>query len=477
MAQSNARPLSVSEAAFYAKGQFEKIRLTIEGEISQLTNKSGYKSVYFDIKDESASLSCKMWRNRFDAAGVRIALGSLVQISGYFTIWPAKGDVKFEVVSISLAGEGKLRQQVAQLAESLRREGLMDPSRKIPLPFLPEKIGLVTSPRGAAVHDVLRTLRRRYPMGQILFAGVPVEGKYAAEYLLEGLRCVYKHGAEVILLVRGGGSFEDFMPFNDETLCRAIAKCPIPIVTGIGHEPDNSIADMVADFRASTPTAAAESIAPDSEKLALELDSQHRRMARILQMQLQANSLKLDKLAERRIFSDSYELLSGDMQQLDYSAERLQRAIPVGLERDSALLRELSTRLANTSPGFTRERADKLVRSADKLSSTLPKRLEQISQGLEASRSRLMLQGSGIVPQCDAQLRMQAARMNDLSPLAVLGRGYSIARTSDNAVLKSVDSVSKGSEVSVRVSDGYFECLVENIYKEAPVEVHDERAE
>ena len=243
-----APALSVSAAMGLAKNALEEVVVRLVGEVSEVSAKPGYKAVYFTVKDEKASLPCMMWMNRYQASGVALSVGALVELTGRFSLYAAKGRMNFDVFSVSLAGEGQLRLQVANLARELEAMGLMDPARKRPLPAYPETIGLVTSPRGAAVHDVLRTLRRRYPLARILFAGVPVEGPGAADGLVDGLAKVVFAGAEVVLLVRGGGSFEDLMPFNDRRLARTIAACPVPVVTGIGHEPDTSIADMVADL-------------------------------------------------------------------------------------------------------------------------------------------------------------------------------------------------------------------------------------
>ena len=171
-----APALSVSAAMGLAKNALEEVVVRLVGEVSEVNDKPGYKAVYFTVKDEKASLPCMMWMNRYQASGVALSVGALVELTGRFSLYAAKGRMNFDVFSVSLAGEGQLRLQVANLARELEAMGLMDPARKRPLPAYPETIGLVTSPRGAAVHDVLRTLRRRYPLARILFAGVPVEG-------------------------------------------------------------------------------------------------------------------------------------------------------------------------------------------------------------------------------------------------------------------------------------------------------------
>ncbi|MBQ9069045.1 MAG: exodeoxyribonuclease VII large subunit, partial [Eggerthellaceae bacterium] len=294
--EGSGKPLSVTEAMNVAKGALESCTLTLVGEVSEVSNKPGYKAVYFTVKDEGASLPAMMWMNRFHASGVDLRVGMLVKLTGRFTLYAPKGRMNFDVFSLSLTGEGDLRQKVADLARKLRGEGLMEASRKRPLPLYPQAIGLVTSPRGAAVHDVLRTLRRRFPAARILLAGVPVEGAQAPAHLIEGLGATVAAGAEVVLLVRGGGSFEDLMPFNDESLARTIASLPVPVVTGVGHEPDNSIADMVADVRASTPTAAAETVAPDALDLATSLSASHANVTRLLLGRIDRSKAALESL-------------------------------------------------------------------------------------------------------------------------------------------------------------------------------------
>ena len=268
--------LSVSAAMALAKGALEGVVVRLVGEVSETSSKRGYKAVYFTVKDADAALPCMMWMGRYKASGVDLAVGQLVELTGRFTLYAAKGRMNFDVFSIELAGEGRLRAQVAALARKLEAEGLMDPARKLPIPQFPLTIGIVTSPRGDAVHDMLRTLRNRFPVARVFVAGVQVEGAQAAASIVEGMRCMYRAGVEVMLVGRGGGSYEDMMPFNDEALARAIAACPIPVVTGIGHEPDTFIADMVADRRASTPTYAAMAVTPTRESLA-ELFCAHAR--------------------------------------------------------------------------------------------------------------------------------------------------------------------------------------------------------
>ena len=223
----------------------------------------------------------------------------------------------------------------------------MDQARKRPLPPLPQKIGLVTSPNGAAVHDVLRTLRRRYPLAQVQLAGVQVEGPQAPQAMMMAMKTVVDAGCELVLLVRGGGSFEDLMPFNDEKLAITISRCPVPVVTGIGHEPDTSIADMVADLRCSTPTAAAEAVSADVGQLRSSLDGFGDSMQGALRRLVDVGRLKLERLESRPVFTDSHALLGGAAQTLDLQQERLRKALPRNIERDASGLENARRRLGS----------------------------------------------------------------------------------------------------------------------------------
>ncbi len=436
---STAAVLSVSAAMALAKGALEGVTVRLVGEVSEVSCKPGYKAVYFTVKDKGASLPCMMWNNRYQASGVRLSIGQLAELTGRFTLYAPKGRMNFDVFSLALAGEGDLRLKVANLAKKIEAEGLMNPSRKRPLPELPAVVGLVTSPRGAAVHDVLRTLRRRFPLARVLVAGVAVEGRDAAAGIAEGMHCVVRGGAELVLVVRGGGSFEDLMPFNDEGLARAIAACPVPVVTGIGHEPDTSIADMVADVRASTPTAAAEAASPSREGLAGLLDSRARTLSASVSRCLEREAAALNLFAERPLFRDAHVLFATESQTLDLAADRLVRAVPLNIERDRVRLASLAERLA---PSASR-------------------RIERLSTRIEALCGRLSVAGSSLVPRFEHEVVLRAARLDDLSPLAVLGRGYAIARTEQGSVVKRVGQVDIGDVLSVSVADGSLACRVE----------------
>ena len=300
----------------------------------------------------------------------------------------------------------------------------MRPERKRSLPRYPERIAVVTSPRGKAIHDVIRTLRRRYPLAELLVAGVAVEGEGAPSAIVEGLRAASAARPDVVLLVRGGGSYEDLMPFNGEPVARAIAAMPVPVVTGIGHEPDTSIADMVADLRASTPTAAAEAVTPSTDELTDVLGRERRLLGRALAHTVQDAAHRVLRLAERPILSDPTAVLGPAAQALDAAACALGEALPRRIDRE-------------------RER-------------------------LERARQALVRVGKGVLVPAETRFGMSAARLHDLSPLAILSRGYAVCFAADGrTIVKTPEQVVPGDDVGIRVSGGSIDCTVNRTRTEA----------
>jgi exodeoxyribonuclease VII large subunit len=442
MATAVATSVSVTEAIRRAKSALETVALTVVGEVSECTVKPGYKAIYFTLGDESSVLPCLMWRDSYDMCGFALRPGMLVEVSGMFTAYAAKGRMQFQVRRLTPAGEGVLRMQVAALARKLEAEGLMSAGRKRPLPVFPMKVGLVTSPRGKAVHDVIRTLRRRYPVAELVIAGVQVEGDGAVAAIVEGLRLMGDRGdIDVVILARGGGSYEDLMPFNSEDIARAVARCPVPVVTGIGHEPDDSIADMVADFRASTPTAAAEATTPTLIEIASRLDGLARLLGKALSHSVTERAHRLRLIAHRPVFRDAECLMSARMQALDVVADALGRALPVGLERAGGLI----------------------SRNADALARVAPRLLERQTSAVSSVSRRMLQQAPTFLERAERQWVLQAARLEDLSPLAILGRGFAVCYDeTGERVLRSSADVAPGDRVRVRLAEGVLGCMVED---------------
>lgn len=475
--------LSVTEVTNIANSILKNHTFHVMGEVSELSDKPGYKAVYFTVKDEGAVMTCLMWKNRYQTSGVKLFIGAKVELTGKFNIFARSGKLDFNVYGIKLAGEGALRQQVAQLAEKLKAEGLMDASRKRPIPRIPLTVGIVTSPNGAVVHDALRTFRRRFPLARMVVAGVPVEGPTAARDMTDALQLVCDSGVEVILLLRGGGSFESFMPFNDEGLARAIAACPVPVVTGIGHEPDTTIADMVSDYRASTPTQAALAVSPDSAELNSLVDTLLSRMDKSLVNRLNRSVEYLDVMASRPVLRDPASMYEADARMLDLYQDRMERAAGLQVGSSADALAQLTSRLDRLGSHIALSQQERLESYTARLQASLPFSLQvaeselmRASASLKACGEAMLVKpthevdlgaeslsrlGKTLLDTYYSEAAMAASRLNDLSPLHILERGWSIARNEEGSVLRSVTEVQPDDLVEVQLLDGALSCRVE----------------
>ena len=273
-------PISVTRALEDAKLCLGSLPLmVVAGEVTGFRGpnaRSGH--CYFQVKDDQSAMDVIVWRGTYAKCGFELRDGLTVQLTGGFDVYTGSGRMSFIARKLEASGEGLLRQQVAALARKLQAEGLMDEARKRPIPRFCTRVAVVTSLSGSVIDDVKRTLARRNPLVELQVVGCQVQGPGAPATIMRALQVAANARPDAILLVRGGGSFEDLMTFNDEMLARFVAACPVPVVTGIGHEPDTCICDMVADRRCSTPTAAAESVAPAIDELAqLTRDRQTRR--------------------------------------------------------------------------------------------------------------------------------------------------------------------------------------------------------
>lgn len=298
-----AQVWTVSGINRYVRAMFEADEqlqgMWITGEVSEVSRPSS-GHLYFTLKDDSAALQCVMWRTSVVRQGYLPRKGDGVEVHGDMSVYEATGRYQLYADLVRPAGEGERFRQFMALKARLEAEGLFDPERKRPLPVWPKRIGVVTSPTGAALQDMLNVFRRRFPLVEIVISPAPVQGEGCAPKMIRALRRLYRRGdLDVILLARGGGSVEDLWHFNDEALAREIAASPVPVVTGVGHETDFSIVDFVADVRASTPTAAAEMVSPDREEIGehvqlLAADLQERMRAGLLARRWTWESLKAE---------------------------------------------------------------------------------------------------------------------------------------------------------------------------------------
>ncbi len=395
-------------------------RVWIVGEVSNL-HRATSGHAYFTLKDDAGQIRAALFRSAARRLAFEPENGLEVLVYGDVTIYEPRGDLQVVVRELEPRGDGALRLAFEQLRRSLEAEGLFDPERKRALPVEPRRIGVVASPTSAALRDVLEVTRRRCPALPIRLAPTRVQGVGAEFEIAQALEAICAHGdVDVVLLVRGGGSLEDLAAFNTDAVARAIADAPVPVVSGVGHEVDVSIADLVADRRAPTPSAAAELVAPDRAELRRLLRRDWGRLGRAVSAVLER---AVARLARER---DAVRMLSPTARLVARRARltELGRALPREL---AAGLTARRARLATAAPGLTRVAQARVARSRGALAEA-------------------------------------AARLESLSPLAVLGRGYALVRRErDGAIVRGVADVGVGDHLSVRVASAALRALVESV--------------
>lgn len=321
----------------------------VQGEVSNFSRPSS-GHLYFTLKDSGAALKCVMWRNAAARQTFLPRDGDAIEVHGAIGVYEAAGAYQLYADILRPAGEGALYQEFLRLKARLEAEGLFDPARKRPLPRWPRRIGIVTSPTGAALRDMLNTLRRRYPQVEVILAPTPVQGEDAPAGVIAALRSLAEIQPDVILVARGGGSIEDLWAFNDEGVARAIATCPIPVVTGVGHETDFTIADFAADLRAPTPTAAAELVTPNRDDLRVSLADLLERLRRATHATLVAQRWKVTSLHNRLRLHSPQARLQSNRQRVDELNRRSEIAISHSLKMRRAHLDSRQQRLAALDP-------------------------------------------------------------------------------------------------------------------------------
>jgi exodeoxyribonuclease VII large subunit len=352
--QSPQIALSISDLTRHIRDLLESDELLqdvwVQGEVSNLSQpKSGH--MYFTIKDSQASLKCVMWRNTVAQQVYIPTDGDAIEIHGSVSVYEASGQYQLYADAIRPAGEGALYQEFLRLKEKLETEGLFDPERKRPIPAWPEIIGVVTSPTGAALRDMLNTLRRRFPLVEIVLAPTTVQGEKAPAEIISALERLNRVvQPNVIIVARGGGSIEDLWAFNDEKVARAIAASEAPVISGIGHETDFTIADFTADLRAPTPTAAAELATPDQIELRAGLIDAAQYLAQQMAASLSAIRTTLDTSTNRLAMNSPMSRVQRDRQRLDELARRVELTITHRAELLRAGLGGLEQRLLALSP-------------------------------------------------------------------------------------------------------------------------------
>ena len=411
----------------------------IEGELSDVRHAKGH--VYFSLNDEEdpAQLRGVMFASDVRRTKAPLEDGARVRFRGKLSLYTARGQFQLIARSAKLAGEGDLAAQFRKLRAKLEAEGLLDPETKRSLPELPRVVGVVTSRTGAALRDIIRVASDRCPV-EILVADCRVQGEDAPRSIVSALELVQRvDDLDVVIVSRGGGSAEDLWAFNDEGVARAIASCRVPVVSGVGHEVDVTIADLVADVRAATPSNAAELVVPERETLLRDVQSLERRLSQALDNRVGSLRLGLERLL--RPLYGTRRLLAPIHERVAELHQRLMRQDPRSvLRRDQRLLATLTARLRDAGRLPMRRRRDRLI----------------------ALRFTLHGRGRPMVREARAAYASSCAQLDALSPLRVLERGYAIAlHESTGRAVRSESEVEDGDRLRVRVFEGEFGAKVE----------------
>lgn len=426
----------------------------VEGEVTNLRIvASGH--AYFTLRDAEALLPVAMWRSALARVRFKLQDGQRIRVFGRPGIYAAQGKFQMYAERVEPAGQGALLLQLEQLKAKLAAEGLFARERKRPLPRWPRTIGVITSPTGAAIHDIIKVARRRCPV-RIVLAPAQVQGDDAAPSLIRALaRLQARPGVEVIIIGRGGGASEDLRAFNDEALARAISACPVPVVSAVGHEVDTTICDLVADLRAATPSHAAELVVPDRDAAALLFRNLERRLGMATHRRLLNEQSRRERLTHR-LQVVARRIILAPRRRLAALLARLEAQHPRRrLDRDRKQLAALLARLQAQHPrdrlALARRRHAALLA---RLQQQHPRhRLALARRRLAAAALALQQHAAGLSQPARLRLARAAGALNALSPLAVLERGYAVVTAGDR-VIRDVAQVEIGAELAVRLHIG-----------------------
>jgi len=405
--------------------------LWVEGEISNFARPaSGHW--YLTLKDGQAQVRCAMFRNSNMRVNFKPANGTQVLVRGRVGLYEGRGDYQLIIEHMEEAGFGALQRQFDELKQKLASEGLFDAAHKKPMPGSVNHIGVITSPTGAAVKDILAVLKRRFPAIKVSIFPTAVQGEQAAGQIVEAINNAQQLGqCDALIVGRGGGSLEDLWPFNEESVARAIFASEIPVISAVGHEIDFTIADFVADLRAATPSAAAELISPDGEDMLNQFEGFELLLAEAMVRKTHLLNQQVSNLRKR--LQHPGRKLQEQAQHLDHLDIRLRRAINSKLQQQRFRMDNLQGKLARVHP------ADAIINRQQLVASYIKQISRAVVQQLEVKKSKTA----------------QAMHLLDtVSPLKTLGRGYSIIRDDQGAVIKTVDGVSAGDNLKSQMADG-----------------------
>lgn len=469
----------VREVRMLLDGSFSL--MWVEGEISNLAM-PGSGHIYFTLKDAAAQVRCAMFRNRNQHVRFTPENGMQVLLRVKVTLYEGRGEFQLVVEHMEEAGSGALQRAYEALKSRLGQEGLFDTALKKTLPALPKTIGIVSSPDGAAVHDILSVLKRRFPAIRVILYPVAVQGESSAKQLTDAVRTAgQRQECDVLIISRGGGSLEDLWSFNDEALARQIVTCPIPTISAVGHEIDFTIADFVADVRAPTPSAAAELAVPDVRQLLLTLANLHKQIQHSVQRQIVQGQRHLRYLQRRlpkpiQSIRSQQQWLSGldkqlrfgmqrrvqsKQQQLDYLAARLKHP-QARIAAQHIRLVQLRSRFLQASGKLQQRKKQTFHSLTQRLTRQLPlKRIQGAQQTMQQLQQQLTQKMRIQFRQHQSRLSQSVRTLSAVSPLNTLDRGYSISLDARSGqVVQTITAVQQGQQIEVRLTDGLLDCEV-----------------
>lgn len=435
--------LSVSELTQQVKGLLEKnfAEVWVQGEVSNF-RPAGSGHLYFTLKDAGAQLRAVCFRNQARYLKFKPQDGISVIARGRLSVYEARGEYQLYVELLEPAGLGALQLAFEQLKAKLAAEGLFDPARKKPLPVLPHTVGVVTSPTGAVIRDILRVLKRRFRNMNLLLYPAKVQGEGAAKEVAQGIEYFNRHSpVDVIIVARGGGSLEDLWAFNEEVVARAIAGSKIPVISAVGHETDFTIADFVADLRAPTPSAAAELVVHRKQDYVTEIQNRARRMSQVLRLRLSEASGRLTGLRMHRVFQTLEARLRERAQRVDDMVVMLDRS--------------LRARLNSAREGWFRASSGVVRYDFRRL-------LELKRAQMEERGSQMGMKFTAFLVDRKNRLSQVSSILRERSPLVILGRGFSITRDETGNIIRDAASVPIGSGISVRLAHGEIGATVKD---------------
>lgn len=439
------RAITVSELNRQVRSLLENsfLMINVEGELSNFVRPSS-GHWYFTLKDSGAQVRCAMFRNRSQFLSYAPKNGDKVMVRAKVSLYEGRGDYQLICDYMEESGLGRLQQAFDQLKARLQAEGLFDNAHKQPLPAHPRHIGIITSPTGAAIHDILTVLKRRFPGLPVTLYPTAVQGEDAAGQIERAIALANRHAAcDVLIVGRGGGSLEDLWAFNEERVARAIFNSQIPVISAVGHEVDVVISDFVADQRAPTPSAAAELVSPDQRTLRIRLDQVEARLQRQMRQRLYQHRERLQGLRAR--LRHPGDRLRQQSQRLDELEHRFNRAWQRQLQQLRNRVQQLDQRLLRQQP-------ERLIKEQRQHCHDLQQRLQHLIQA-RLQRHRMVLQA-------------QAGKLHAVSPLATLERGYAIIQNERHEVLTDCTQTQIGDPIEARLHHGRLRCTVDAIITE-----------